>query len=141
MCCNLSDIYFTAVPTPTVAVALSEGSTLYAGTNLSLICNIALSLYVDSRVSVNVKWLNGRTFLSNDSDRVSISLLSSERPLFTSTLLLSPLHDVDNSSSFICQASAKSESMFITSSGNGEDSITIPVVQKGMLFLDSIMIT
>lgn len=120
---------FLSVPIPRINITLPQGS-LIAGTNLSVICNIVLSTAVVSSVLVNVTWLNGSIPITNDTNRVSISLLSGTKPLFTSILTISPLTDVDSSNNFLCQASASSDDSFIETSEVGESSTHISVMQR-----------
>ena len=121
-----------AVPTPRINVTLPS-STLYAGTNLSVVCGISINAAVDNDISVNVTWLNGSVLLSNRTERIFISTLSSTKPSFTSTLLIHPIVDVDNASNFTCRASIHSNRHFIERSNVGEGSIHISVKQRSQL--------
>ena len=124
------------VSTPRVNITIPD-EPLYAGMNISVDCNAFLSTSVDSDVTVNIKWFNGSMPLSKNSDRVSISPLSGERPSFTSTLYIIPLYDVDNATTYRCRASANSDSYFIGSSDIGESSITISVHQRSQYLIVS----
>ena len=124
-----------AVPAPTINVMLPS-STLYAGTNLSVVCGISINAAVDSDIYVNVTWFNGSTLVSNERERVLVSSLAGTKPLFTSALLINPLIDVDNAANFTCQASIYSDSIFIEQSNIGEGSIhNIPVEQRSQLII------
>ena len=120
--------------TPSVTVTLSS-STLYAGTNLSVICGISINTAVDSDIFVNISWFNGSILLSNETERVSVSSLAGAKPSFTSTLMIDPLIDIDNASDFICRASIDSDTIFIEQSNVGEGSIHIPVQQRSQLII------
>ena len=91
---------------------------------------IALSINVDSAVTIDVNWFNGTRHISNATDRASISLLSGKMSSFNSTLIIGPLSDVDNSSNFTCKASAFSDSVFIGQSGVGQSSVNILIQQS-----------
>ncbi len=108
---------------------------MYAGTNLFVTCDISINAAVDSDISVNVSWFNGSALITNETERVSVFPLAGTKPFFISALLIHPLIDVDNTSNFICQASihSDSDSEFIEQSNLGEDSIHIPVQQRGEL--------
>jgi hypothetical protein len=108
---------------------------VYAGTNLSVTCDISIDAAVDSDISVNVSWLNGSAPLSDETERVSVFPLAGTKPSFTSALLIHPLIDVDNTSNFNCQASIDSDSEFIEQSNTGEGSIHIPVQQRSQLII------
>lgn len=115
-----------------MVVVSHPGHSLLAGTTVSITCIVTLSAAVDSEVSMNVIWLNGSTPISNDTDRISISLLSGQKPNYTSILAVSPLSDVDNAN-YTCQASASSENNFILASEVGKSSANIHVEQISRL--------
>ena len=117
--------YSLTVPTPIVVLTVLDGSTHYAGINLSITCMITTSVNVDSAVTIDINWFNGTRRISNDTGRVSISSLSGKRPPYNSTLVIGPLSDLDNSFNFTCKASAFSDSVFIGQSGVGESSVNI----------------
>ena len=127
--CALSLQIKKLVPTPRVAVLLPD-YIFFAGTTTSVTCRISLSESVDNTVSLRAIWLNGNISMSNDTDRVSVSPLSGANPSFTSTLTISPLSDVDDNAQLTCQASADSSIDFITTSGNGENSTLLYVMQR-----------
>ena len=108
---------------------------MYAGTNLSVICDIYINTAVDSDISVNVTWFNGSVHISNETERVSVLPLDGTKPSFSSDLMIHPLIDVDNTSNFSCQASVHSDSAFIEQSNVGEGSIHIPVQQRSQLII------
>ena len=106
---------------------------MYAGTNISVICDVSINTAVNSDVSVNVTWFNGSAPISTETERVSVLPLAGTKPSFSSDLLIHPLIDVDNTSNFSCQASIHSDSAFIEQSNVGEGSIHIPVQQRSQL--------
>lgn len=107
----------------------------FAGTNLSVTCNITLGTEVNSdNITVNVSWFSWNSVLSNDTERIFISSLSGKKQSFTNNLLIYPLSDLENATEFKCQASASSDSMFIGKSGIGEISASILVHQKSQLY-------
>jgi hypothetical protein len=112
---------------------------VYAGTDLSVICDISISAAVDSDISVDVSWFNGSAPLSNETERVSVLPLTGTKPSLTSALLIHQLIDVDNTSNFSCQASIHSDSEFIERSNVGEGSIYIPVQQRSQLIIFNII--
>ena len=124
-------ISLNLVPTPKVVVSLPD-YTLFAGTTVSVTCRINLSESVDS-VSLHVDWFNGSYLTSNDTDRVSISLLSGVKPSYTSILTISPLSDRENISKLTCRASA-TNLIDMTTSGTGENSTILYVVQRGKFY-------
>ena len=126
-----------AVSKPNVRISIPDGS-LYAGTNLELSCNSSFSTAVDNDDldQINVSWFNGSTGISNKTDRLTVSTLSGIRQLsFISTLIISPLFDVDNNATFKCQASANSDSEFVGPSEIGEGSVSVFVLQRSELNL------
>jgi hypothetical protein len=123
-----------AVSTPIINVTVSS-STVYAGTDLSVICDISISAAIDSDISVDVSWFNGSAPLSDETERVSVLPLAGTKPSFTSAILIRPLIDIDNTSNFSCQASIHSDSVFIEQSNTGEGSIHIPVQQRSQLII------
>ena len=126
----------SAVPTPSINVTLlSSTVTVYAGTSLSVICDISINTAVDSDISVNVTWFNGSAPISNETERVSVLPLNGSKPSFTSDLLIHRLIDLDSTFNFSCQASVHSDSEFIERSNTGEGSIHIPVQQRSQLII------
>ena len=107
---------------------------------MELSCTISFSTAVDNDLDqINVSWFNGSTSISNKTDRLTVSTLSGIRQLlFISTLIISPLLDVDNNAIFKCQASANSDSEFVGPSEIEESSVTISVLQRSELNLLSI---
>lgn len=102
---------------------------LYAGTNVSLICNVSLSAAVDSDVSVDIKWYMENISLTNSTKRVIVSPTIATIPLFISKLTLTPLTDEDQGN-FTCKANTNSDDkLFIEDSGS-EMSIPIFVMQR-----------
>ena len=128
----LTIILLPTVPTPSINVTLSS-STVYAGTNLSVICDISINTAIDSDISVNITWFNGSAPISTETERVSVLPLDGSKPSFSSDLLIHPLIDVDDTSNFSCQASVHSDSTFIEQSNVGEGSIHISVQQRSQL--------
>ena len=99
-----------AVSTPDVAITVPPGP-LFAGriAPLILTCTISINNATDTEVSISdtdVTWLRESTPLSNSDSRVTISSVTGSRPSFTSTLMLSPLSTVDNTT-FTCRATAR----------------------------------
>ena len=105
---------------------------------MELSCNISFSTAVDINDlnRINVSWFNRSTSISNKNDRLTVSTLFGIRQLsFFSTLIISPLLDVDNDAIFKCQALAHSDSEFVGPSEIGESSVTISVLQRSELNL------
>ena len=129
-----------AVSTPDVAVTVPSGP-LFAGriAPLTLTCTISINSATDTEVSISdtdVTWLRGSTPLSNGDDRVTISSVTGSRPSFTSTLMLSPLSTVDNTT-FTCQATARrpvNQQGFISDSEMGEGVNSAVVYRKYLAF-------
>ena len=128
--------YSLTVPTPSVVLTVLDGSTHYAGINLSITCVITLSVYVDSAVTIDVNWYNGTGHITYDTGRVSISSLTGKGPSYNSTLIIGPLSDLDNHSNFTCKAYALSDSMFVGQSEVGESSVNILIQQRSQLLLE-----
>lgn len=108
---------------------------------MELSCNISFSTAVDNNDldQINVSWFNGSISVTNTTNRNTISTLSGTRQLsFISTLIISPLLDVDNNATFKCQASANSDSEFVGLSEIGDSSVTVSVLQRSELKLKSI---
>ena len=104
------------VPTPSVSLSVPSGP-LYEGTSQTLTCTVTLPEPVDSNVTVGVVWRFNSTPV-DPSARVQISPVYSTRSPFTSTLTLSPLSMSDDGQ-FSCEATADSESQYITASSLG----------------------
>ncbi len=105
------------------------GEVHYAGTNVSLICNVSLAAAVDSNVSVNIKWHMGNRPLTNSTKGVVVSPTVATRPSFISRLTLTPLTDKDQGN-FTCKATTDSNENYIIDGSESEMSISISVLQR-----------
>ena len=85
-------VFFHTVPTPNVTILATDG-VLYAevGASLELTCSIFVDPAIANNVTVSVIWYQGTTPLFNTTDRVSITMSSSQSP-FTSILTLYPIN-------------------------------------------------
>ena len=81
---------------------------LYEGTSQTLTCTATLHLPVNSDVAVSINWTS-----ATNSDRVTISSLSSQRSPFISTLTLSPLV-MSDTGLYSCEATVYSPSQNTT---------------------------
>ena len=102
---------------------------LYAGTNLSLICNISLDYSVDSDVSVDVKWYMESRQLSNTMERFIVLPTINITTSFISNLTLTPLTD-EEQGNFTCKARICSNNDFIVDGSENEMTIPISVSQR-----------
>ena len=112
------------VPTPTLDLSVPSGP-LYEGTSQTLACSVTLPDTVDTDVTVDVQWT-----LPASSDRVVISVVSSMRSPFISTLTLSPL-GMSDAGQYACEATADSSSQYITASSQRHSQVE-PLTVTGM---------
>ena len=117
------------VPKPNITLSPTD-SPLYAGTNISVHCNITLNAAVDGNLSVNITWLRQNIHLSNDTERVTISATSGIIPSFLSILTLTPLTDEDDTT-FTCKAQVYSSNSYVINSEVEEMFLLLPVMQRG----------
>lgn len=117
-----------SVPRPVVTISHAD-EVLYAGTNVSLICNVSLDADVDSDVSVDIKWYMENRSLINSTKRVILSPTIATTPPFISRLMLIPLTDEDQGN-FICKANTNSDDKLLIKDSESEMSIPISVVQR-----------
>ena len=112
-----------------VIVSHTKG-VLYAGTNISLICNISLDDSVDSDMSVDVKWYMGSGQLNNDTmERFIVSRTINTTTSFIGNLTLTPLTD-EEQGNFTCKAQIRSNNDFIIDGSENEMTIPISVSQR-----------
>ena len=111
-----------------VIISHTEG-VLYAGTNLSLICNVSLDDSVDSDVSVDVKWYMESRQLNNTIERFIISPTINTTTSFISNLTLTPLTD-EEQGNFTCKAQTHSNNNFIVDGSENRITISISVLQR-----------
>ena len=102
---------------------------LYAGTNVSLICNVSLDAAVDSNISVDIKWHNMEDGLLTNDTRVIVSPTVDATLSFISRLILTPLTDEDQGN-FTCKTQIHSSDYFIKDGSENEKSISIFVLQR-----------
>ena len=105
------------MPTPSVSLSVPSGP-LYEGTSQTLTCTVTLPEPVDTDVTVGVVWMLNNTPVA-PSARIQISLVSSTRSPFTSTLTLSPL-SMSDAGQFSSEATADTASQHIAASSLGE---------------------
>ena len=117
---------FHAVSRPIITLTIPN-TTLYAGTNVSVTCNITVGDEVDSSVFANVSWFRGGMQLPTDTSRATISHTFGTTQMFTSTLILAPLSDKDNGASYTCEAWLYSQNTLIKDSRVSKMNISIPV--------------
>ena len=96
-----------AFTVPNVTLTSPSGP-FYEGTSQTLICIATLHLPVNSDVAVSLHWTP-----TTNSDRVTISSLSSQRSPFISTLTLSPLV-MSDTGLYSCEATVHSPSQNTT---------------------------
>ena len=125
---NTSMLYLFSVPTPVVTVSHAD-TILYAGTNVSLICNVSLDAAVDSNVSVDIEWHNMEDGLLTNDTRVIASPTVDTTLSFISRLTLTPLTDEDQGD-FTCKTHIHSSDHFIKGRSEKEMSISIFVSQR-----------
>ena len=92
---------------PDVSLTSPSGP-FYEGTSQTLTCTATLNLPVNSDMAVSLHWTP-----ATNSDRVTISSLSSQRSPFISTFTLSPLV-MSDTGLYSCEATVCSPSQNIT---------------------------
>ena len=113
------------VPQPTVTVDVPTGP-LYAGTNVTLTCNIVLNDQVDSLVIVDVTWSGPGEEITNDT----LSGIAESSSPFQSMLTFAPLNS-DDAGNYTCEATVSPvEAEFITMSLPGSGTGTVIVQGK-----------
>ena len=90
---------FLTVPPPVVAVFLSQNGPLYAGTRVTITCNVTLDSSVSNNELVSIDWTGvDHVPLDRVSTTPVIRVFNSS---YTSTLTISPLADQDDGT-FTC---------------------------------------
>ena len=102
------------VPPPDVTVTVNSTPPLYAGTGLTLTCTVTLDPNVDNGERVVTEWSGPRNI---SDDRVTAN-----------NLIISPLADLDNGTTYTCTLTVTGGSNVqqVTASGN----VTITVMGK-----------
>ena len=79
-----------------------------------LICTFELNSGIDTEVKVDGIWRKGGEILNNNNSRVNITKVTLIEPLiFQTTLSISPLSDVLDSSQYSCQTDFTSDSFVL----------------------------
>lgn len=113
------------VPTPNVTLILSQGPH-HVGTSVTLTCSVTLpQSIVDTNVRVNFRW----TPYTNDDRMLVTEPITLQSP-FISTLTINPL-GMDDTSQYSCEASAYSDSQYITSSSGSSQEVLLLATGKG----------
>ncbi len=101
---------------------------LYTGTSLTLTCNIALNIAVNSRVDVNVIWSGPGGMLPVNNNRVTVSDTMGSNTSYQSILTISPLATVDGGS-YTCEVTVapREATTFITISQPANDTGSVAV--------------
>ena len=116
--CTLPSLFVLIAPNVTLT---SPSGPFYEGTSQTLTCTATLQLPVNSDVAVSIHWTP-----ATNSDRVTISSLSSQRSPFISTLTLNPLV-MSDTGLYSCEATV------YLSSQNATDNITQPSQQLNLV--------
>ena len=95
------------ITVPNMTLTAPSGP-FYEGTSQTLTCTATLHLPVNSDIVVSIHWTS-----ATNSDRVTISSLSSQRSPFISTLTLSPLV-MSDTGLYSCEATVHSPSQNTT---------------------------
>ena len=118
-------LYSAAVPAPIVNLTKISSSTLFAGTNLSLICTFELHSAADSQVTLNSVWRRGGQILNSNS-RVNISTTHMTSPLtYSTTLQISPLSNTMDGGQYSCQSIISSEPYILYTDASRQATVRI----------------
>ena len=121
----LTHTRLNTVPQPAVTVDVPTDP-LYAGTNVTLTCNIVLSDQVDSLVIVDVTWSGPEGEITNDM----LSGRAESSSPFRSMITFAPLNS-DDAGNYTCGATVRpDEAEFITMSLPGSGTGTVIVQGK-----------
>ena len=90
-------------------------STVFTGSALSLVCNIALSEAVDTDVDILTTWTIGGQVVMSDGRRVLEHTEETSHLMYQTTLSISPLSDTLDSGVFSCSVTVtpSSTSLYI----------------------------
>ena len=112
-----------SVPQPTVAVAVNNTGTLYAGTGLTLTCTVTLDSSVDNSEHVGIDWSR----ILEERSTVSPVMRVSDSD-YTGSLTISPLADQDDDGTYTCTATVTGGT-----TATASDEVTITVMGECIL--------
>ena len=122
--------HFDLVPSLSVDVLHNGGTTIYAGSVLTLTCRIFV---IDvppnlvSGVAVTIAWLGAQGNPLNGGDTITVnSAMGSSDTFYTSTVVFNTVR-TNNAGTYTCQATATHSSQFITGVTT-PDEVTFSVV-------------
>ena len=110
-------LFLISVPSLSVAVEDDGGSPIYAGSVLTLTCEISLvgsvpsSLRVD--VTVMTTWLGASGNMLSTGGRITVNPAVGSGTFYTSTVVFNTVR-TNNAGTYTCQATATHSSTFIT---------------------------
>ena len=110
-------LLFISVPSPIIVVVHDGGSTIYAGSVLTLACEIFLMnvpLSLDDDVTVMTAWTGAMGNLLTSGGLITVSPAVGTAPTYTSTVVFNTVR-TGNAGTYTCQATVTHSSGFITS--------------------------
>ena len=117
---NNSLSFLSSVPQPGVGITLSHTPPLYAGTSLTLICNVTLDVNVDNGERVMTEWSG-----LQDIPVERYSVTGGSGSTYTDSLTISPLADQDDGI-YTCTVTVTGETYVQEAMAN--DNVTIIVM-------------
>ena len=117
------------MPVPDVTITATYTTPLYAGSNLTLTCDVTLDPNVDNDETVTISWSGPNNITG---ERYLVSATSGSGSTYTSSLRISPLTDQDNGI-YTCTGMVTGEyEQQVTAS----DSHTLPTICKPQFYED-----
>ena len=98
--------YVITVPAPDVVVTTAYTTPLYAGSSLTLTCNVTLDPNVDNNETVTTSW-NGPNHISGK--RYLVNNPSNSDRTYVSSLTINPIVQQDNGTYIICTGIVRGE--------------------------------
>ena len=121
--------FLSSVPQPGVGITLSHTAPLYAGTSLTLVCNVALDVNVDNGERVMTEWIGLHDI---PEERYSVTGTHGSGSTYTDSLTISPLANQDDGI-YTCTVRVTGETY--NQQATASDNVTIIVMGKCSPFL------
>ena len=119
---------FCIVPPFNVTIYQSYYDSLYAGTNLTIFCDITLSSLVNIPIKVSNEWTRNGSQITEDTIREDLSKIISNLT-YTASLEFYPLNDLTDDGEYRCTVRVSSDEM-------DENSYTTNITNNASTSLD-----
>ena len=106
---------------------LSPTPTVYAGSVLTLSCDIQLRTEVDSEISIAVTWTRNGMVLNDTALRMMSDTVEQSSSLYLSQLVFNPLQIGLDDGVYMCEADVVSNVEFVLSSTSQSNNVSLHV--------------